>query len=164
MTHRMSDTPDMPAATGTSSSPRKIPVLATKFYIPPPRPGLVVRQRLVAQLETGLRGPLTLIAAPAGWGKTTAVIAWCATVDQDRPIAWVSLDAGDNDPVRFWTYVFTALDHACSGVAGDALRLLRMSQPPAIEAAITLLLNALATLTTDVVLVLDDYQFIGASA
>ncbi len=138
-------------------------LLATKLFIPPLRPNLVSRRRLVEQLEAGLRGPLTVLAAPAGWGKTTVLAEWYGVVERDQPVAWVSLDAGDNDPARFWTYVLSALNAARPGVAEDALRLLRMSQPPAIEAVVTLLMNALAALSTDIVLVLDDYQLISAS-
>jgi LuxR family maltose regulon positive regulatory protein len=118
---------------------------------------------LLAQLDIGLRGPLTLLVAPAGWGKTSVVAAWCAT-NQVRPEAWVSLDGGDNDPARFWIYVLTALEQAQPGVAEDALTLLRASHPPAIEAALTLLLNAVAALHTELVLVLDDYHLITAAA
>ncbi|HEY7340459.1 MAG TPA: LuxR C-terminal-related transcriptional regulator [Ktedonobacterales bacterium] len=164
MTHRM------PTATGTSTSPRQIPLLATKLYFPPPRPGLVARQRLLAQLDAALRGPLTLLAAPAGWGKTSLLSAWYAAAaarDHDtssEPVAWVSLDAGDNDPVRFWTYILTALDTAHPGVAEEALARLRSPQPPPIELILTLLLNKLAALETDTFLVLDDYHSIHVEA
>jgi LuxR family maltose regulon positive regulatory protein len=138
-------------------------ILTTKLFIPSLRPNLVARPRLLAQLDVGLRGPLTVLAAPAGWGKSTVLAAWC-TMAGDRPVAWVSLDGGDNDPVRFWTYTFSALNAAHPGLANDSLKLLRMSQPPAIEAALTVLLNALAALPADMVLVLDDYHLITAAA
>ena len=83
------------------------PVLATKLYIPPPRPNLIVRPRLTERLNEGLRRKLTLISAPAGSGKTTLVSAWvtgCA-----RPVAWLSLDTGENDPARFLAYLVGAL-------------------------------------------------------
>ncbi len=72
------------------------PLLATKLYIPPPKPDVVQRSRLVARLNAGLHHKLTLIAAPAGFGKTTLVSAWVAGCQQ--PTAWLSLDAGDSDP------------------------------------------------------------------
>src|SRR5215813_4353857 len=82
------------------------PLLATKLYAPRPAATLVRRPRLREALAHGLRGPLTLIAAPAGWGKTTLLGAWGA--ENPGPavaLTWVSLDARDNDPARFWTYV-----------------------------------------------------------
>ncbi len=170
----------MPVVASTSSSQRQIPLLATKLYIPRPRPGLVARPRLLAQLEAALRGPLTLLAAPAGWGKTSLLSAWyaaaaasAATRDHDggsesvtsvASVAWVSLDAGDNDLIRFWTYILTALDTAHPGVADEALVWLRSPQPPPIELLLTLLLNELAALETEMVLVLDDYHSIQAEA
>ena len=164
----------IPAVASLSSSPRPIPLLATKLYIPRPRPGLVARPRLLAQIEAALRGPLTLLSAPAGWGKTSLLSAWCAAAtaaaaarDRDEssgPVAWVSLDAGDNDPVRFWTYILTALVTAQPGASDDALALLRSPQPPPIELVLTLLLNKLAVLETETVLVLDDYHSIQAEA
>ena len=167
----------MPLVASTSSSQRQIPLLATKLYIPRPRPGLVARPRLLAQLEAALRGPLTLLAAPAGWGKTSLLSAWYAAAaasaaarDHDggsesvASVAWVSLDAGDNDLIRFWTYILTALDTAHPGVADEALVWLRSPQPPPIELLLTLLLNELAALETEMVLVLDDYHSIQAEA
>ena len=84
-----------------------IPILATKLYIPPPRPKVVLRPRLIERLNEGLHRKLTLISAPAGFGKTTLVSAWVAGCD--RPVAWLSLDEGDNDPTRFLTYLVAAL-------------------------------------------------------
>ncbi len=164
------DDPHGEAGSISSSTSRvpPMPLLATKLFIPHPRHDLVPRPRLLDQLADGVRGPLTVLAAPAGWGKTTVVVTWCATACNDveprRPVGWLSLDTGDNDPVRFWTYAFSALNAAQAGIADDALRLLRTSQPPAIEAALTLLLNALTALTSDVVLVLDDYHIITTAA
>ncbi len=150
---------------------RSIPLLATKLFIPRPRPDLMPRPRLLAQLEAGVRRPLTVLAASAGWGKTSVLSAWCAASRRDyseggnsRPIAWVSLDAGDNDPVRFWTYILTALNEAYSGMTEDALSLLRLSQSPALEGVLTLLLNAVSALSIEVVLVLDDYHLITNAA
>src|SRR3712207_7275047 len=83
------------------------PVLATKLYIPPPPPKAVLRPHLLERLNVGLHRKLTLIAAPAGCGKTTLVSTWVAACG--RPVAWLSLDAGDSDPVRFLTYLVAAL-------------------------------------------------------
>ena len=78
------------------------PILTTKLYIPPPRPNVVLRPRLSERLKGGLGRKLTLISAPAGFGKTTLISAWIATCD--RKVAWLSLDEGDSDPARFLTY------------------------------------------------------------
>ena len=83
------------------------PILATKLFIPPPRPKVVPRPRLIERLHEGLHGKLTLIAAPAGFGKTTLVSAWLAT--DERPAAWLSLDEADRDPTRFLAYLIVAL-------------------------------------------------------
>src|SRR5438445_7374319 len=79
------------------------PILATKLYIPPLRPNVVSRPRLLERLNEGLHGKLTLISAPAGFGKTTLVSEWLA--GGPRPVAWLSLDEGENDPARFLTYL-----------------------------------------------------------
>src|SRR5579859_2001922 len=82
-------------------------ILTTKLYTPPARPHAVPRPHLIARLNAGRHRPLTLLAAPAGFGKTTLVSAWVA--GGDRPVAWLSLDAGDNDPARFLMYLVAAL-------------------------------------------------------
>ncbi len=82
------------------------PILATKLYIPPPRPNLVLRPRLTERLNEGLHRKLTLISAPAGFGKTTLVSAWVAGCE--RPAAWLSLDDGENDPARLLAYLVAA--------------------------------------------------------
>ena len=83
------------------------PILATKLYTPPPRPKVVSRPRLLERLNEGLYRNLTLISAPAGFGKTTLVSSWVAFID--RQVAWLSLDAGENDPTLFLTYLVAAL-------------------------------------------------------
>jgi len=141
-----------------------LPLLATKLYVPLPRANLVPRSRLVERLQAGLTGKLTLIAAPAGFGKTTLVSAWWATPTGSAvPMAWVSLDAGDNDPIRFWSYVIAALDTLQPGLGATALALLQAPQSPPIEAVLTLLLNAVSSAPPVMVLVLDDYQLIDAA-
>src|SRR6185369_344696 len=97
-------------------------LLATKLSIPPARAQLVVRPRLFDRLEAGLRGKLTLIAAPAGFGKTTLLSAWrAAAAGSSPPFGWVSLDSGDNDPLLFWSYLLAALDTIAPGVGAPAL-------------------------------------------
>src|ERR1700746_1390991 len=96
------------------------PMLATKLYLPPPRPHLVSRPRLIERLNAGLHHKLTLISAPAGFGKTTLVSEWLAGCE--RPAAWLSLDAGENDPARFLAYLVAALQtivaHIGQGMGG----------------------------------------------
>ncbi len=109
------------------------PILTTKLYIPPPQPKVVLRPRLIEHLNEGLHRKLTLVSAPAGFGKTTLVSAWIASHSTSlahRPAAWVSLDAGDNDPVRFWRYVFTACQTFAAGIGTTAYELLRASPRP----------------------------------
>jgi len=83
------------------------PILATKLYVPPPRPKVVLRPNLFERLNEGLHRKLILISAPAGFGKTTLVSEWVAGCEQ--PVAWLSLDEGDNDPTRFLTYLIAAM-------------------------------------------------------
>jgi ATP/maltotriose-dependent transcriptional regulator MalT len=132
------------------------PLLTTKLYIPPPRPDAVHRPRLVERLNEGLRGKLTLVAAPAGFGKTTLVSEWLA--GRGRPAAWLSLDEGDNDPARFLMYLVSALRTVVADVGGEALATLQAPQTPPIEALLTTLLNDLAAVADELVLVLDDYH------
>ena len=141
--------------------------MATKLYIPPPRPRAVLRPRLIERLNEGLRfgRKLTLISAPAGFGKTTLVSEWVADCEQanQRFVAWLSLDEGDNDLTRFLTYLVAALQTDCgecrSGCAGCAPA---SPQPPPAEALLTALINEIATLPESFVLVLDDYHLIDA--
>ncbi len=90
------------------------PILATKLYIPPPRPGVVLRPRLIERLNEGLDRKLTLVSAPAGFGKTTLISEWVAGCQ--RPAAWLSLDRGDNDPARFLSYLVAALRTVVAGI------------------------------------------------
>src|SRR5579859_6770042 len=103
------------------------PILATKLYIPPPRPRAVPRPRLIERLNEGLnRAPsVTIISAPAGFGKTTLVSEW---VNQKK-VAWLSLDAGDNDPMRFLAYLVAALQTVAPNVGAEALARLQSPQP-----------------------------------
>ncbi len=131
-------------------------ILTTKLYTPVPRPGLVVRHRLIERLNAGLHGKLTLASAPAGFGKTTLITSWMAS--DTYKVAWLSLDEGDNDPVRFLTYIIAALQTIESQIGTGVLSLLESPQPPPIDSLLTPLLNELATMPHDFVLVLDDYH------
>ena len=137
-------------------------ILASKLYIPPPAPTLVPRTRLVKRLDAGARGKLTLVSAPAGFGKTTLVSSWSAKaqVDGRRGIAWLSLDTEDNDPVRFVTYAVAALRTIAPDVGGSVLELLQAGQQVASPAILTALLNAIASITDPFVLILDDLHLI----
>ena len=152
------------AATGAvpqASQPLPPDLLATKLYVPSARHHVIPRPRLLDQFEAGLVGKLTLISAPAGFGKTTLVSEWRATpAGSAYPLAWVSLDATDRDPARFWSYVSAALDQLLPGAGTRALALLRSSRPPTIETVLLSLLNALSAFPADAALVLDDYHLI----
>jgi len=140
-------------------------LLATKLHMPPPRRDLVQRPRLTDRLSAGLRGPLTLIVAPAGWGKTTLLSDWRAAQREGAPpMAWLALDSEDNDLTRFLGYVITALHTLHPEVGRGLLARLHSSHPPPTDALLTLLLNDLVALTQDAVLVLDDYHVIDAQA
>jgi LuxR family maltose regulon positive regulatory protein len=135
------------------------PLLDTKLFLPVPRGGVVPRPRLSRRLERGAAAKLMLVSAPAGFGKTTLLAAWLAQ-GAGRPVAWLSLDEGDNGPETFWTYVIAALRTVVPDIGENELALLASSQPPPIHLLLTTLLNDLSALETDVVLVLDDYHLI----
>jgi LuxR family maltose regulon positive regulatory protein len=124
----------------------------------------VPRPRLSERLDRGTASKLTLVSAPAGFGKTTLLTEWLAAGPagpaDERLVAWLSLDRADNDPASFWTYVIAALRTVASGVGESALALLQAPQPPPIETVLTVLLNDLGTIAADIVLVLDDYHVI----
>ncbi len=150
------------AAAGKRGGAGSLPVLATKLHIPPARPNLVSRPRLVALLAQGLENSLILLSAPAGFGKTTLVSEWLGT----NPCAagWLSLDRGDNDPVRFLTCLIAALQTIEPDLGESAQALLRTSPPPPMESVLTVLINDLASRGTRAILVLDDYHAIDSPA
>jgi LuxR family maltose regulon positive regulatory protein len=191
--------PDLPsdfpplqiAGAGAAPAAPSLQLLATKLYMPRARPDLVARPRLFARLDAGLHGMLTLVCAPAGFGKTTLLAEWLQRNDElgtmndeeqlqalhrsslitDRfNVAWLSLDSGDNDPARFWSYAITALDSLHPGMGRSALALLQAPQPPPIETIVTTVLNALSAsgsqphATGPDVFVLDDYHVIETQA
>ena len=136
------------------------PILATKLYVPRVRPNEVLRPRLIERLNRGLSSgcKLTLISASAGFGKTTLVSEWIAGCK--RPVAWLSLDEGDNDPIRFLTYLVAALQTISANLGEGVLGMLQSPQPPPTESILTTLLNEIATIPDIFILVLDDYHVI----
>lgn len=137
------------------------PLIRTKLHPPFIRSGLVPRPRLQEQIEHGLRGPLTLITAPAGFGKTTLVASVVAT--SDMPVAWLSLDRNDNQEGHFLKYMLAALQGTDTQIGNEAAQLIveMHSVPP--EVLLTSLINDLDNSGRELVLVLDDYQFIRSS-
>jgi LuxR family transcriptional regulator, maltose regulon positive regulatory protein len=135
-------------------------LLTTKFFVPESSQAVIPRARLFALLDEGLSRPLTLVSAPAGYGKSTLVATWVQSKPTERPlVAWVTLDEQDNDPLRFWSYVLTAFDRCQPGVFRPLLTVLRKHQfsPPSL---LTALLNTLADHSEPLILILDDYQAI----
>lgn len=136
-------------------------ILTTKLYIPPSRPAVIARPALIERLNRSLHTRLTLISAPAGFGKTTLVSEWVNSCE--RAAAWFSLDEQDNDPNRFLAYFIAALQTIVPNIGDDLLRSLSSPQPPAIESLLTTLVNMIATISEDFLLVLDDYHIIESS-
>ncbi len=151
--------PPAAAPAGVVASERDA-LLATKLYVPGPVPGYVARPRLAGALGEGL-ARLVLVCAPAGFGKTALLADWVRS--GDRPVAWLSLDAGDNDPVRFWRHVVAALDRARPGI-GERVAPLLGPLPSSFEGLVTALINELAAQPgeDEIVLVLDDYHLVDA--
>src|SRR5215218_11120194 len=133
----MAEPPATTSSTAATAAPDAL--LATKLHMPRSRTGFVVRPRLVDRLGQAHEGELTLVCAPAGFGKTALLADWARR--DPRPVAWLSLDEGDNDPARFWRHVAAALDTVRPGVAG----LLGPPTPPSFEGLVTALINELAT-------------------
>lgn len=161
-------------------------LLQTKLYTPQTRPDLIPRPHLLERLNEGLQRKLILISAPAGFGKTTLLGAWINSIPETSStdqatqhtsptpypslptprFAWLSLDEGDNDPTRFLTYFITALQTLEASIGEAALAVLQASrpQPPLVESVLTTLINEITALSTQVVLILDDYHLIETSA
>ncbi len=135
-------------------------LLATKFHSPTWRSGLVSRPRLVAALRRGAGSKLTLISAPAGFGKTTLIAEWLGDDATGGAVSWVSLDQNDNDPALFWTYVVSALRVHDPSIGAHALTLLRSLQSLPIESVLTNLINELSASPRIFTLVLDDLHTI----
>jgi LuxR family maltose regulon positive regulatory protein len=139
-----------------------LPLLTTKLYIPPVRSEVVPRPRLIEQFITGLGRKLTLVSAPAGYGKTTLVSAWLHAADV--PFAWLSLDEGDNDPARFFAYLIAALQGIDVGIGRSVHGWLEAPHPPALESLVATLINDIAGVSKSFVLVLDDHHAINERA
>jgi LuxR family maltose regulon positive regulatory protein len=133
-------------------------LLATKLYVPSARADVLSRSRLVEQLDLGIVRPLTLMSAPAGYGKTTAVSIWAA--GSGVPVAWLTLDAGDNDPARFWRYIDAALQTVDSCLGENLRPALFSAQPPALEQIIIGLVNDIVVWNKQLTLVIEDYHVI----
>jgi LuxR family transcriptional regulator, maltose regulon positive regulatory protein len=151
--------PPAMAASAAAASERDV-LLATKLHVPGPQQDFVPRPRLAERLDEGLSRGLVLVCAPAGYGKTVLLADWARR--GPRPVAWLSLDASDNDPARFWRHAVAALDRVCPGIGGRAGPLLGPPGPPSFEPLVTTLINELAAQPSadDVLLVLDDYHML----
>jgi ATP/maltotriose-dependent transcriptional regulator MalT len=165
--------------TVASKLDKPIGLLATKLAIPPSRPTLVPRDCLIAKLNNGLRRgcQLILVSAPAGAGKTALLSSWLRHLaapriaNQDSTplrsplgLAWLTLDREDDQPLRFWTYLISALQTIDADLGGEAQRLLAAPRRPPIRIILSSLLNDLAAYSNQIVLVLDDFEAITASS
>ncbi|WP_228022077.1 hypothetical protein [Vasconcelosia minhoensis] len=139
----------------------ELPLLETKLYLPQWSADLVSRPRLIDRIDPQRK--LTLVSAPAGFGKTTLLAEWVAALPT-RPVAWVSLDQSDNDPAVYWTYLITALQNIQPSLGKRSLSLLQSPQPPQIESVLMTLLNELTAVEADIALILDDYHAITTQA
>jgi LuxR family maltose regulon positive regulatory protein len=163
------------SASGQTATPgaavAPAPILATKLYVPKPRSQRVARPQLLARLNRGLAGSLTIVAAPAGFGKTTLLAEWVASI-LDRPgssgrsakVAWLSLDTADRDPTQFLHYLVAALQGVAPEVGRSTLALIQSAHAPPLETVLALLVNELTALPEPCVLVLDDYHAIDTPA
>lgn len=137
------------------------PLLSTKFFIPRPRNSIVLREQLFEMLRKGSQGKLTLISAPAGYGKTTLITSWLAT--QELPVGWFSVDAGDNNCYHFFSYFLTALHKMDLRVGSTLLQMLQSPMPPLQDVFVELLLNEITSFSQECILVIDDYHLINNS-
>jgi LuxR family transcriptional regulator, maltose regulon positive regulatory protein len=144
------------------AAPSGLTLIVTKLRAPAVRDELVPRHRLVERLISARSHRLTLVDAPAGWGKTTLLAEWRSSPDEPRPFAWVSLDSADSDPVRFWTYVIEALRMVEPELGAVPLATLRTPGTSVLRDVLPQLINQLATAPGGKVLVLDDYHLVGS--
>ena len=158
----MAKSPAMPPSE-VAASERDV-LLATKLHVPHLQPVFVPRPRLVEGLDEGLARGLVLVCAPAGFGKTALLADWARR--GKRPVAWLSLDTGDNDLTRFWRHAATALDQLLPGIARRVAPSFGSAAPPSFEGLVTALINELATQPgeAETVLILDDYHLIDAQS
>ena len=153
------------AEASTATAAFSEPVLVeTKLHAPALRSGLVPRPQLLARLVAGRERKLTLVCAPAGWGKSTLLSEWSASPEESRPFAWVLLDPADSDPVPFWLYVIGALRSVRPGLGTVPLAALRSAGRDVVDVVVAPLINELAALAAPLVLVLDDYHLVRGEA
>jgi LuxR family maltose regulon positive regulatory protein len=150
------------AVSATASSPSELVLVATKLHVPQVRSGTVSREGLVRRLVDGGARKLALLCAPPGWGKTVLLGEWRAS--DSRAFAWLSLDRNDDDPVRFWRYVIAALAAAAPAVGETALTALPAAGAGLVDVVVAPLINDLAAVSKQLVLVLDDYHLVHAEA
>jgi LuxR family maltose regulon positive regulatory protein len=158
----------LPANTGGRPFPQKdndadlsaSPLLITKLHIPRLGADLIARPHLIQWIDERMRGRLVVVSAPAGSGKTTLLSAWA--VQSPLAVAWLSLDEGDNDPVRFLNHLVATLRTVLPGLAKDRSAPFVLPQPGALYTAVSALINHLASAPQDVALILDDYHTIRA--
>ena len=134
-------------------------LLKTKLNIPPTRHNLVARPHLYKRLQEGLNYNLILVSAPAGFGKTTLISEWLRQ-NQRQSTTWLSLDEGDNDPVRFWDYFIASIRTFKTDFAESIIPWIHSSQPPSTESLVVAFINELVKITGDFIAVLDDYHLI----
>ena len=147
------------------SAGRAAQLLETKLYVPRPPSGLVPRPRLIDAIRQGAARKLTVVVAPAGFGKTTLVAAWLAeTFGAETAAGWISLDPNENEPTSFWMYFIAALRKIHPGLGAHAMAQLLSPQPTAVESILTTLINEIDALDRDFTLVLDDYHVIDAES
>jgi LuxR family transcriptional regulator, maltose regulon positive regulatory protein len=132
---------------------------ATKLHVPGPRPGYVVRERLLQAVDAAAEAELTLLCTPPGFGKTSLLAEWAR--QSARTVAWLSLDRSDSDPIRFWRYVVASLDPVCPALAAQLASVLSATSWP-VTLLVGTLVNALSAQSEQTVLVLDDYHLIDA--
>ncbi|MCO5185361.1 MAG: hypothetical protein M9965_15660 [Anaerolineae bacterium] len=133
-------------------------LLQTKLFTPRVRPSLVARPRLIEILNQGLAHKLTLLSAPAGFGKTTLVSNWLA--EYQLPASWLSLDSEDSDPARFLLYLTAGLQKLHAELGKTALHASQSEPPPPLKAVISALINEIGSMSHQIILVLDDYHLI----
>ena len=136
------------------------PLLVAKQHVPRIPTHAVAPGRLVRRLSVPGPARVTVVIAPAGWGKTTLLAQWARDPHERRRIAWVSLDAADDEPVRFWSDVLNALGAVAPEIVEEPLRALRMAALDPVEVVLPMLLNALAATEERLALVLDDYHLL----
>jgi LuxR family transcriptional regulator, maltose regulon positive regulatory protein len=150
---------DRPSDNGIEEGAERAVLLATKLHVPAIGGEVLKRETLLDALSAARRRKLTLLSAPAGWGKTTLLAQWALSASEDLRFGWLSLDRSDNDPVWFWMYVVAALQKVSPGVGTRAVELLAMGADP-VQVVLPILLNDLDKIVSPMVLILDDYHLV----